>query len=133
MACFLGGRAGHVVKQPATRYEMFEGRFYSFWFATVAILCLLLSVRAKGIWQAVCVAAVGAMMCSIHYFGIITLGLIAVSQFCCNSRDIRQSLADRRRVNSRDDHINRLVADLLLANGRPSRSRLGSILRLFAN
>ena len=34
--------------------------------------------------------AVGAMMCLIHYFGIVAVGLIAVSQFFCNFRDIRQ-------------------------------------------
>jgi hypothetical protein len=75
---------------PQLIQQMFEGRTYSFWFATVAILCLLLGLRATGIWQVVCVAAVAAMMCSIHYFGIITIGLIIVSQFCCNLRDTRQ-------------------------------------------
>ena len=75
---------------PQLTQQMFEGRTYSFWFATVAILCLLLGLRATGIWQVVCVAAVAAMMCSIHYFGIITIGLIIVSQFCCNLRDTRQ-------------------------------------------
>jgi hypothetical protein len=70
--------------------QMFEGRFYSFWFAAAAGLCLLLGLRATGLWRFVGVAAVAALMCSIHYFAIIALGLITVSQFCCNFRDSRQ-------------------------------------------
>src|SRR5262245_16392489 len=70
--------------------QMFDGRFYSFWFASIAVLCLLLNVQSKGIWQFICVALAAALACSIHYFGIIALGLIAVSQLCCNFGDNRQ-------------------------------------------
>lgn len=75
---------------PQLVQQMFEGRTYSFWFATVAILCLLLGLRTRGVWHPVCVALVAAAMCSIHYFGLITVGLIAASECCCNFRDIRQ-------------------------------------------
>jgi hypothetical protein len=75
---------------PQLVQQMFEGRPYSFWFATAAILCLLLALRARGHWHVACVGAVGALMCLVHYFGIISLSLIAVSHFCCNLRDLRQ-------------------------------------------
>ena len=83
------GVLGMWSSSPHLVQQMFEGRTYSFWFASIAIFCLLVSVRAKGSWQIVCIAAVAALTCSIHYLGIIVLGLIAASQFCCNFRDVR--------------------------------------------
>src|SRR5262245_58635949 len=41
--------------------EMFDGRFYSFWFASIAVFCLSLNVPAKGIWQFICVATLAAL------------------------------------------------------------------------
>jgi hypothetical protein len=75
---------------PLLIQQMFEGRFYSFWFASAAVFCLLLVVRAPELWQVLCVAAVAALMCSIHYFGIISLALIAACQLFCNFRNARQ-------------------------------------------
>jgi hypothetical protein len=70
--------------------KLFDGRFYSFWFAGIALLCLVLSVRTRSRWQTAGVAAAAALTCSIHYFGIIALGHVAVGQWCGNVGDVRQ-------------------------------------------
>lgn len=76
--------------QPLLLREMFDGRFYSFWYAAIAVFCLSLNESAKGVWQFICVAALAALGCSIHYFGIIALGLIAVCELCVNFGDTRK-------------------------------------------
>jgi hypothetical protein len=70
--------------------HLFEGRFYGFWFATTAMLCLFLSLRIQGLWQFICVAFLAGMMCLIHYFGILSLGLIVLFQCLSRFRESRQ-------------------------------------------
>jgi hypothetical protein len=68
----------------------FDARFYSSLFSAAAILCLLMNLRGKGGWQILCVALAAAFLCTVHYFGILALGIIAVAQFVSHPRDARQ-------------------------------------------
>jgi len=84
------GVLGMLSSSPQLLQQMFEARTYSFWFAAIALFCLLLGLRTTGSWRTVSIAAMAAAMCSIHYFGILVLGLVGVSQLCCNFQDVRQ-------------------------------------------
>ncbi|GHB96462.1 hypothetical protein GCM10007047_10410 [Cerasicoccus arenae] len=68
----------------------FEARFYGPWFAGVAVLCLLLvrpahSRVGRGL-RYVLIALVSVWICSVHYFGVISLGLIGASHVLLDFR-----------------------------------------------
>jgi len=81
---------GMVSSSPQLLQQMFEARTYSFWFASIAVFCLLLTRPSTRSWATVAIGAAAVAMCSIHYFGIIVLGVIAGSQLCCNFHEVRQ-------------------------------------------
>src|SRR5262249_49173589 len=82
------GVLGMLSSSPQLLQQMFEARTYSFWFAAIAVFCLLLGLRTRGSWRTLSIGAIAALICSIHYFGILVLGLVCANQLCCNFRDI---------------------------------------------
>ena len=74
--------------QPLIIQQATEARFYSAWFALVAMFCLARShctVVERGeanlrggsrLVQLLVQSALAAMICTVHYFGVISLGLV---------------------------------------------------------
>ncbi|WP_435015987.1 hypothetical protein TA3x_003545 [Tundrisphaera sp. TA3] len=67
---------------PLLIHQAFEGRFYAPWFAALAWLAYALNRLEPGRSRPgtiAGIAALSAFICSVHYFGIISLGLLAAS------------------------------------------------------
>lgn len=80
---------------PLVLDQAFNARFYGPWMATAA-WCAYLLVRQRGgrfRWiTGLALAVCSALVCTIHYFGIISLALIAAGELCARVR-ARLSLA----------------------------------------
>lgn len=62
----------------------FEARFYAPWLAGAVWYAFVLSraLRSPRLGWLVAVAALSVFVCTIHYFGILTLGLITAGELC---------------------------------------------------
>ena len=71
--------------------QAFEARFYALWLASCVWLCnsLVALERRPDWWPAwVFVALFSALVCTVHYFGIFTLCLIALFHVACYYRGV---------------------------------------------
>ena len=76
----------------------FEGRFYGTWFAAGAWFSLLLvSSRDEGARfpRKLLLALSSVLLCTIHYFGIISMGLILLADWLADARPLKARLRAR--------------------------------------
>jgi hypothetical protein len=79
---------------PLITHHAFEARFYGPWLAMVVwfAACLARALRRPGQkWFAVPLAVLSILVCTIHYFGIITLLLVTIPQLWIYRRQSRLS------------------------------------------
>ncbi|MFN9720143.1 MAG: hypothetical protein ACK58L_15705 [Planctomycetota bacterium] len=69
-----------TMSQPLLIHHATEIRFYGFWCACCIWVCVLLSwcpaTSGKLVFQKACLAILGFAICSTHYFGILSIGLM---------------------------------------------------------
>jgi hypothetical protein len=81
---------------PLITHHAFEARFYGPWLALVVwfTACLALALRRPDQkWLALPLGVLSILVCTIHYFGIITIGLVAIPQLWIHRRQSRLSPA----------------------------------------
>lgn len=72
----------------------FEARFYAPWLLFAAMFAWSLGLdTARGRWVAGSIAAVG--LCTTHWFGVVTLGLMCLGAFLCRPASDHPGLAGR--------------------------------------
>jgi len=62
--------------QPLIIQQATEARFYAVWFALVAAFCLAKSSRSTSLPGLLVQSILAVMICTVHYFGVISLGLV---------------------------------------------------------
>ncbi len=65
-----------IAIQPLIIQQATEARFYSVWFAMVAAFCLVKSSPSRSLWRLLIQSTLAVMICTVHYFGVISLGLV---------------------------------------------------------
>lgn len=80
---------------PAVQTQAFEARFYAPWMAATALFCLAVrrALQSPGLTRDCGIAAGSIFLCTLHYFGIITLGLIVAPVAITSRRGFRVALA----------------------------------------
>lgn len=68
--------AAAIAVQPLIIQQATEARFYSVWFALVAAFCLAKSTSCRTVWRLLTQSLLAVMICTVHYFGVISLGLV---------------------------------------------------------
>ena len=68
--------AAAIAIQPLIIQQATEARFYSVWFALVAAFCLAKSSSSRTLGRLLTQSVLAAMICTVHYFGVISLGLV---------------------------------------------------------
>ncbi len=88
-----------TLAHPLLILHAFDARFYGPWFAAAAWYCVLLNkprwLRKKsGIVSPLATSVASIILCTIHYFGIISWFLITVSHFTLTMKTRRPSYRD---------------------------------------
>jgi hypothetical protein len=68
-----------VWANPDVVEQAFEARFYGPLLAAAVAVCLTLRMRGNGIPRGILVALSAALLCTLHYFGILILGSIGLA------------------------------------------------------
>ncbi|MFK7817481.1 MAG: glycosyltransferase family 39 protein [Planctomycetaceae bacterium] len=85
IAAMLGRRFGFVASaaatsaiamQPLIIQQATEGRFYSFWFLLVVAFVFVRSSNGSELKRTVVSSLFAVLICTVHYFGVLSLGLI---------------------------------------------------------
>jgi hypothetical protein len=101
--------------QPLVCEHAFEARFYGVWLAAMACVAFLFVMPTKRGIRAwfVCggLAAASVLTCTVHYFGVISLGIFAVGQWLVRRVPASESAEDQ------DPARGRLAKFLCLACG----------------
>lgn len=76
---------------PLIMHETFDARFYIPLLACAAWFCLVLRWQCRAWMRDVAVVLAAALLCTIHYFGIIALVAIAVGELLLRGRQWRET------------------------------------------
>ncbi len=67
-----------VAVQPTVLHQATEARFYAIWFALVAAFCFVRATSNDSLAALLIQGVLAALMCTVHYFGVLSLGLICL-------------------------------------------------------
>jgi hypothetical protein len=68
-----------VWAHPEVVVQSFNARFYPPLLLATVLMCLALQIRGSGVIRAILVALAAMLLCTLHYFGILILGPIALA------------------------------------------------------
>jgi hypothetical protein len=78
-----------VWAHPDVVEQAFEARFYGPLLAATVAMCLTLRIQGNSIPRGILVALTAALLCTLHYFGIIILGSICFAMVLIDSEPTR--------------------------------------------